>query len=176
MTPRALLIRAAILAGVVATGCADEKPPPRPRAAPAVAPAPAPVAAPTPEAPPQDLAYSAVGKRDPFRSFLVDAAETTGQSAFTRCSTPLGRFDMDQLRLVAVITGLADPVAMVEAPNGRGYALRRGSCIGRNGGVVSTVRTGELVVAEWIVRADGKRERALTLLRLPKEPALNIEE
>ncbi|MCX5729887.1 MAG: pilus assembly protein PilP [Deltaproteobacteria bacterium] len=137
---------------------------------PAVAPA-AP-AAPAPEA---EVAYSSVGKRDPFKSFLGDLRATTG-AVVTRCNTPLGRFELDQLRLVAVITGLADPVAMVEAPTGVGYALRKGACVGKNGGVVATIRTGEVVVTEWAMRADGTREKTETALRLPKEQSLNLEE
>jgi type IV pilus assembly protein PilP len=75
-----------------------------------------------------------------------------------------------------VITGLEDPVAMVEAPTGVGYSVRRGACIGKNGGSVAAVRTGEVVVTEWAVRADGTRDRAQTIIRLPKEAALNLEE
>jgi type IV pilus assembly protein PilP len=65
---------------------------------------------------------------------------------------------------------------MVEAPTGVGYAVRRGACIGKNGGVVATVRSGELVVSEWAMRADGTRDRTQTVLSLPKEAALNLEE
>ncbi len=169
----AVLAAARILAG----GCGDSKPPPPPAAAPRppVA-APALAAEPKPEAPVQEWAYSSVGKRDPFRSYLADIAAQAKDSIATRCTTPLGRFDVEQLKLVAVVTGLEDPVAMVEAPNGVGYALHRGACIGRNGGTISVVRTGEVVISEWVVRADGTRERAQTLLQLPKEAALNIEE
>ncbi len=122
-----------------------------------------------------DWTYSSIGKRDPFRSFLAEM-ETSGRAAATRCRTPLGRFEIDQLKLVAVVTGLDDPVAMVEAPNQVGYSLRRGVCIGRNGGVVAAVRSGEVVVSEWVIKADGTRDRTQTVLRLPKEASLNIEE
>jgi type IV pilus assembly protein PilP len=73
------------------------------------------------------------------------------------------------------VTGLDDPVAMVEAPNGVGYSLRRGVCIGRNGGVVAAVRSGEVVISEWAMKADGSRDRTQTILRLPKQTALDIE-
>ena len=161
---------------VTLAACGQKRPPP-PKAVPA-APAAAPVATPGPASAPAaaEWTYSSAGKRDPFRSYLADVAAQARDSALTRCPTPLGRFDVDQLKLVAVVTGLEDPVAMVEAPNGVGYSLHRGSCIGRNGGTVTVVRTGEVIVSEWIVRADGKRDRAETLLRLPKEAALNIEE
>lgn len=151
---------------------APSAPPPATAAAAPAAAAPS-DARPQPAA--QEWTYSSVGKRDPFRSFLAELGNA-GQSVTSRCATPLGRFELDQLKLVAVVTGMDDPVAMVEAPNGIGYALRRGACLGRNGGVIATVRTGEVVVSEWAVRADGTREKSQTILRLPKEESLNIEE
>ncbi|HEX9050023.1 MAG TPA: pilus assembly protein PilP [Anaeromyxobacter sp.] len=175
MTARATLLAAVVLAAA----CGDSKPA-RPAAAPA--PAAAAPAAPVAQAPaepkksePTEWAYSSVGKRDPFRSFLTELEGQKGGLA-TRCATPLGRFELEQMKLVAVVTGLEDPVAMVEAPTGVGYAVRRGACIGKNGGVVAAVRSGELVVSEWAIRADGTRDRTQTVLRLPKEAALNLEE
>jgi type IV pilus assembly protein PilP len=164
----------AVLAAVLAAGCAEHKQaPPRPAPPAAATAAPA-----KPEAKPElapEWAYTSVGKRDPFRSFLVEAGSLAGQ-ALTRCATPLGRFELEQLKLVAVVTGLDDPVAMVEAPSGIGYSLKRGACVGRNGGVVSAVRSGEVVISEWAIRADGTRDRMQTVLRLPKEASLNLEE
>jgi type IV pilus assembly protein PilP len=168
------------LAGALA--CGDSKPvrkpsPPAPTAAPAAAAAPgAPGAdadAKKPAAP--EWSYTSAGKRDPFRNVLADL-ERGQASLATRCATPLGRFEIEQLKVVAVVTGLEDPVAMVEAPNGVGYSVRRGACIGKNGGVVASIRSGEVVVSEWAVRADGTRDRTQTVLRFPKEAALNLEE
>jgi type IV pilus assembly protein PilP len=124
---------------------------------------------------PPEWSYSSTGKRDPFRPYLAELGSSTGP-VMTRCNTPLGQFELEQLKLVAVITGLADPVAMVEAPNGVGYSLRKGACLGKNGGVVAAVRTGEVLVTEWMQRADGTRDRTQTVLKLPKEAALNLEE
>lgn len=178
--PLALLALAAALAA-----CGDKPAPSRPAprpAAPVAAAAPAPAAEPAAaaekdkkaEAAPE-WSYSSVGKRDPFRSFLSELSAQSGNLA-TRCSTPLGRFEVEQLRLVAVVTGLEDPVAMVQAPNGVGYTLRRGACIGKNGGIVAAVRTGEVIISEWAIRADGSRDATQTVLRLPKQAALNLEE
>jgi type IV pilus assembly protein PilP len=174
MSARACLVAAVALLA----GCSGKKPPPRPAAAP-VAPAvavPAVAAAAAPQRQDQpDWSYSSVGKRDPFRSFLTEMERGQG-TLTTRCATPLGKFELEQLKLVAVVTGLEDPVAMVEAPSGVGYSVRRGACIGKNGGVVAAVRSGEVVVSEWAMRADGTRDRTQTVLRIPKEAALNLEE
>jgi len=166
-----------LAAAVLAAACGDKKPAPRPAAAPAAATAPAaaaPAAATAEKAPPE-WSYSSVGKRDPFRSFLSEL-EAAGQQVATRCATPLGRYEIEQLKLAAVVTGLDDPVAMVQAPTGVGYAVRRGTCIGKNGGGVAAVRSGEVVVSEWAIRADGTRDRTQTILKVPKQPSLNIEE
>lgn len=169
-------LAAALALGATACGSSPKKPAAA-RAAPvAAAPAPEAPAAEAPAEPKKpEWSYSSVGKRDPFRSFLSEL-DKDASSLATRCATPLGRFELEQLRLVAVVTGLEDPVAMVEAPTGVGYSVRRGACIGKNGGTVTAVRTGELVVSEWAQRADGTRDRAQTILRLPKEAALNLEE
>ncbi len=165
-----------VLVALLAAACGESKPTAPKAAGPSSAkPAAAAPAAPPAPAPDAEPAYSSVGKRDPFKSFLGDLRATTG-AVVTRCNTPLGRFELDQLRLVAVVTGLADPLAMVEAPNGVGYSVRKGACIGKNGGVVATIRTGEVVVTEWAMRADGTREKTETALRLPKEQSLNLEE
>jgi type IV pilus assembly protein PilP len=176
------MTRALAIAAIAAlAACGGGKPKAPPAAAKPAAPAAAvPVAAaaapaPAPENAAPEWSYSSAGKRDPFRSFLADM-DSPAQGIATRCATPLGRFDVEQLRLVAVVTGLDDPVAMVEAPSGVGYSVRRGACIGKNGGVVSAVRTGEVVVAEWAIRADGTRDKAQTVMRLPKEASLNLEE
>jgi type IV pilus assembly protein PilP len=178
-----MISRVAVLAAVagLALACGEKKAPAkaRPSKAPAAqATAVAQVAAPAePAAAPADpdWSYSSVGKRDPFRSFLAEI-DRSGGTLVTRCATPLGRFELEQLRLVAVITGLEDPVAMVEAPTGVGYSVRRGACVGKNGGVIAAVRSGELVVSEWVVRADGTRDRTQTVLRLPREAALKLED
>jgi len=181
--------RPALLALLALAACGGASAPPpaaAARPAPTATPAPAtpaaaaPATAAAPAAKPaapaeQEWSYSSVGKRDPFRSFLSDL-EASGHALVTRCNTPLGRFEVEQLKLVAVVTGLADPVAMLEAPNGVGYSIRRGACLGKNGGVVATIRSGEVVVSEWAIRADGTRDKTQTVLRLPKEPSLNLEE
>jgi type IV pilus assembly protein PilP len=176
---KASLRSAAALAALLAlAACGGQEKKAPPGAAKKAAAAAKAAAAPTdqekkPAAP--EWAYSSVGKRDPFRSFFTEL-ESSGKVLSTKCDGPLGRFEIEQLRLVAVVTGLEDPVAMVEAPGGVGYSVRRGACIGKNGGVVAAIRSGEVVVTEVAIRADGTRDKTQTSLRLPREAAMNLEE
>jgi type IV pilus assembly protein PilP len=171
------LHRTALAALLLAAACDQPKPkaPAAAAARPPEASKPAVAAGEEPKKPAETWSYSSVGKRDPFRTYLSEG-RGGGASLVTRCNTPLGRYELEQFKLVAVITGLEDPVAMVQAPNGTGYTVRRGSCIGKNGGSVSAVRTGEVVVAEWAARADGTRDRTQTVLSLPKPEVVNLEE
>lgn len=173
----------ALLAVLAVAGCGGSdgpRPPPakKAKATPAAAPPVEVAAATAPDAArsgDEAWVYSAAGRRDPFRSFLAEfSKDTTGLAS--RCPGPLGRFELEQFRLVAVITGLEDPIAMVELPGGKGYVVRRGSCIGKNGGVVAAVRKGEVVVTERRVRADGTGDAVQTSLQLPVKQDPNLEE
>jgi type IV pilus assembly protein PilP len=146
------LVLLAVLAAL-GSACGGEAPAPAPATTPAAAPKAdakkedVPVDAP----PPAEYAYSAVGKRDPFRSFFEDYATASEANAGVaeRCG-PLCRWDLEQLKLVAVVSGTTTPLAMVEDPEGRGYFVRRGSYIGKRSGKVSDIRRDVVVVTELI--------------------------
>ncbi|MHB8420102.1 MAG: pilus assembly protein PilP [Myxococcales bacterium] len=137
------MTRAAVALMAIAA-CAGSPPPPR-------RPPPAPVAqkplVPEPLAPEEakdTFVYSPIGKRDPFRSPIDDLIIT--HAAESHC--PLCRWEVDQLKLVAVITGTGNPVAMVEDPNGVGHMLRQGTAVGKLGGKVTSIQREVVVVTE----------------------------
>jgi type IV pilus assembly protein PilP len=172
-------------------GCGeDAPPPPPPRPAPqAQVTATAPAAAPTetPAAVAYVYNYNPVGKRDPFRSPLEDLKPEPGGGVAvgSPCSEPLCQFDIEQLKLVAVVTGDANPMAMVEDPLGRGHVIRRNTKVGRQGGKVTQILRDKVVVTEVIttperviqnpveikMKADAKLEPAFDLISgKPWEP------
>lgn len=114
------------------------------------------------------FAYSPVGKRDPFRSYLADLKETEKTS--TRPVHATERFELDQYRLTGIIHGTSQPKAMVEDPEGVGHTLRVGSRIGRNGGRVTRISAKGIIVMEEFVDPIGKRMRVTTTLKLPEDP------
>ncbi len=144
---------ALVLSGVLA-GCGSDQP----------APAVAAKAAPAPKAPPPASAamaagptyiYNPIGKRDPFRSPDLDLARASAVNN-AACNEPLCKFDLDQLTLVAVVSGDSDPVAMVQDPQGRGYILHRNTRIGRQGGKVTQILRDSVIVTEYFTAPDGK--------------------
>jgi type IV pilus assembly protein PilP len=128
-------------------GCGSPPPAVAPKPAAASAPVAAkPVAAPdgNAEQPVETYSYSAIGKRDPFRSPLDDLIISHGSEA--QC--PLCKWEIDQLKLVAVVTGTGNPVAMVEDPDGVGHLVRVNTEVGRLAGRVTAIRRDQLVITE----------------------------
>lgn len=160
--------RSLLVLAVLGAGC-DSAAPPRAAARP-VAPSakppaieiPAPVAAET-------YSYSPLGKRDPFRSPLDDLI--ISQEVGSQC--PLCKWELDQLKLVAVITGTGNPVAMLEDPDGVGHVVRQGTQVGRRNGKVSTVGRQEVVIAEVGHDPFGKAISNKTVLKIAHSPSEN---
>ncbi len=97
-----------------------------------------------------NYSYNPVGKRDPFRSPLEELIVSKQAGQENACSEPLCAWDLDQLKLVAVVTGDANPIAMVEDPLGRGHIVRRSARMGRQGGRVTQILRDSVTVTEFI--------------------------
>jgi type IV pilus assembly protein PilP len=132
-----------------------------PAAAPAASPAQAKRKAETPLAASTttsvEYAYSPIGKRDPFRAPALDQNNVgVDKVDDVVCGEPLCQVDLDDLVVVAVVSGDANPLAMVEDRGGVGHIVRRNSKIGRQGGKVTQVLRDCIVVTSFITGPDGK--------------------
>ena len=96
-----------------------------------------------------DFTYSGAGRRDPFRSFeweqLKLDALTVGDG------TPLERFDVGQLSLVAVVWDVNSARALLQDPSGMSYIVGKGARIGKNDGRVIRIDDNLVVVKETYV-------------------------
>jgi type IV pilus assembly protein PilP len=160
------IMRSPVLLALVALGgmaCETPPPPPPPKPPPPKVEAPAPevTAKPTSDGsgPAFTYSYNPVGKRDPFHSPLADALASQtggGPASVSTCNQPLCRWDLDQLKLVGIVSGMANPVAMVEDPEGIGHLMRHNSFVGKRGGRVTQIKRDEVVVTEIFKGPDGK--------------------
>jgi type IV pilus assembly protein PilP len=154
----------AVLAAALSPGCGGKQPPPPPP--PAVQQEEA-----VQEKPQEQPSYfyTPIGKRDPFRPYFVDVRKEPIDP--NRARTELEMFDLEQLRLVAILTGMETPMAMVEDPENKGYPITIGTPIGKNGGRVARITKDDVVVEEEYYNSEGKRILNKVALRLPKEAA-----
>jgi len=116
-------------------------------------------------------AYSPIGKRDPFRNIFEQLAQNPDEQELTE----LQKFELDQLNLVAIVTRIATPYAMVEDPNGKGHTLVRGTLIGKHFGQISQIREDCVVVKEDYRDYTGRKVTNTTSMCLPKPEDLKLD-
>ena len=107
---------------------------------------------------------SVAKQRNPFKSFIVKVTE---KPTVAVPKTPLQRYELEQLKLVAVIWGVNSPIAMVEAPDGKGYSIKKGDLIGNRNGKVRRIEKDRVVVEERFAEASGEVITNEFLIKLP---------
>jgi len=121
----------------------------------------------------QEYSYDAQGKPDPFEP-LVAALEPSSQEKGapvdrTRADkplTPLQRFDISDLFLVAVVLADNNPTALIEDNAHNGYIVREGMIIGKNDGVIKKILKDRMIVEEKISDSAGNIETKITTLTM----------
>lgn len=109
--------------------------------------------------------YRAEGKRDPFQPVVQVRMSAIPEPEQL---TPLQKFDLSQLKLIGIILGKGDPVAMVIAPDQKSYILKKGVKVGRNGGVVTSVKKDAVVILETYLDMMGKEQQSEQKIQLPQ--------
>lgn len=92
--------------------------------------------------------YDVVNRRDPFLAYSEYIPQDIAAPA--RPLSPAQRFDLDQLRLVAIMWDVKDPKAMFMDPEAEVIVLGRDEGIGNRNGYIASIREGEVVVVEAI--------------------------
>ncbi len=116
-----------------------------------------------------EYSYNPAGKQDPFKPFIqLTPSDKLAKSAFL---TPLQKYDVSQLKLVAIIAIPDGNIALVEDAQGKGYFLKKGTLIGRNDGKVKTVLKDKVIIEEVYLDAIGqsKRNEISLFLHQPEE-------
>ena len=110
--------------------------------------------------------YDPSGRRDPFLP-MIQLGQQTEQDVTL---PPLQRVGLTELSLIGVLWGNYGYMAMVQTPDGKGYSIRRGTRIGPNNGVVSSITERGIIVQERFTDVYGnKQEREYVKLLHPKE-------
>lgn len=109
-----------------------------------------------------EAVYTGVGKRDPFRPFVIERNPRLQ-------ITPLQKYELGQLKVAGVISGPTTPRAVVEDGGGMGYIVTIGTPMGPNGGVVTAILPGRIVVEESVLDYYGKESKHQVVLAVPTD-------
>jgi len=150
---------------LVAPGCGGDKPPPPPRPRPAAASAVPVASAPEESSASPTYIYTPIGKRDPFKSaYKVKTKEKDKAPGGI-----LTKYEIDQLKLTAIISGISRPRAQVELPDGKGVTIRVGTRIGKNFGRVVRIKHDEVIVSEDYRDWSGRKVTNYIHMKIQKE-------
>ena len=110
--------------------------------------------------------------RDPFRTFIATFAPPESKRvAQNQRAVILPQFSIDELKLVAIVTGGEYPRAMMVDPGGKGWVLKRGDFVGRPEIVHIGGANGADYQLNW--RVDKVRDGDLVFLREdPAQPGI----
>lgn len=93
-----------------------------------------------------EYSYNPSGKPDPFKPFIQLTPVREGSR--TGPLTPLQKYDISQLKLVAILATPEGNVALIEDATGKGYFLKKGTWIGKNDGKVTKILKDKVIIEE----------------------------
>ena len=131
--------------------------------------------------------YNSTGRTDPFRSLILGKKEKIKLEEEKRKTevakeeerfkkelekipvTPLQQFELASMKVVAIIWGEIGKYALVEAPDGKGYTIKKGTYIGKSRGIVKNITDDTIIVEEKYQDVDKKIKARNVELKLKKE-------
>ncbi len=100
----------------------------------------------------QGYLYDPIGKRDPFRSFILDRLKELDSAS----KGPLEQFDLSQLSVNGIVWETERQRALILDPSGQGYIIQEGDPIGKNDGRVIAIGDNVVIVREAYVDFHGE--------------------
>jgi type IV pilus assembly protein PilP len=88
--------------------------------------------------------YNPEGRRDPFKSIIVSSEKQKSVENLP----PLQRKEVSELKLIGIVWGGFGYGAVIQTPDGKGYAVRKGTRVGLNNGTISQITDKEIVIKE----------------------------
>lgn len=130
----------------------------------------------------QDIDFTESDRsRDPFRSFARDwIPRNENATPLPTDNIKLATLSLDDLKVIAIVVGVASPYAMVVDADGTGTIIRRGDLVGRPDTIVSPGENGGPHQVPWrvarIVGSRISRDRNNNLVEIPAEVVFERED
>jgi hypothetical protein len=93
--------------------------------------------------------------RDPFRSFLSDFVERTVAQQHV-VPAVFEKFALEELTLIAIVSGVTQPMAMFRDPGGLGQVLRRGDYLSKSAARVTKILPDRVILELTEISGSGE--------------------
>ena len=118
----------------------------------------------------------ATTNRDPFRSFMLLFNKVSNSTVVIQRRVLLKRFSLDQLRLMAIISGNTRPIAMFVDPTGKGVTIKRGDYVSKSEGRVKQILHDKVIIEIEEKTESGTSSTDRVILLHDKESAENADQ
>jgi type IV pilus assembly protein PilP len=125
-----------------------------------------------PPAPVNQFDFS--NKKDPFKPFVIVKASQAPVAdnlpkRVRNAALPIHNFDVNQFKLIGIVTGDNQNKAMVVDPNGKGYVIKVGMTIGKNEGLITSITHSGVDVVEQFRDDNGRVRKETIKITLPRK-------
>jgi Tfp pilus assembly protein PilP len=94
----------------------------------------------------EDFAESDDNNRDPFRSYIDTWIERSPKINTNVVSAIFGKYSLEELTLIAVISGDANPRAMFRDPVGLGQTVKRGDYLSKSAARITKILSDRVIL------------------------------
>lgn len=110
------------------------------------------------------------GKKDPFKPYMIATRVKLSPLPGSARSLPIQQFEVQQFKILGIVTGLSESRALIQDPSGKSYVIKNGSLIGPNNGKVRKIVSTAVEILEQYRDESGRiKNRVVTLTLRRKE-------
>ncbi len=117
-----------------------------------------------------EYSYDATGIPDPFIPLIADTAPVKTavprQRDQSEPLTPLQKYDLGELSLVAIISAEKKSRALLEDSSGFGFIVTEGTAVGKNDGIIKKITNNLVIIEEQIYNSSGELEPKIATLTI----------
>lgn len=119
-----------------------------------------------------EYTYDATGKPDPFVPLiteLVPKKETRKKETSDGPITPLQKYNIEDLKLVAIVKSGNKLSALFEDMEEFGYIVNENTLIGNNGGIIKKITPDNVIIQEDIYNSSGVVEKSIRSIKIQSQ-------
>ena len=116
--------------------------------------------------------YDATGKPDPFVPLITEIRperKTNNKETIDGPLTPLQKYKLEELNLVAIIKSGDKLSALFEDMDEFGYIVVENTLIGSNGGVVKKITPDKVIIEEDVYNSSGESEKNIRSIKIQSQ-------
>lgn len=108
-------------------------------------------------------------KKDPFKPYIAPTIAAPVASNPAKHLLPIHKFDVNQFRVIGIVTGGKENQAMVVDPNGKGYVVKAGMTIGKSEARVTAINNKGIEILEQYRDDNGRVHKQRLTITLPRK-------